>query len=93
MQREVNIFGIDRVELLKELWLAREPAIFFSMYSPQFDEKQAVQALNGYIDYFCGRCIKTDLSGMYADPSLYDRDAYPGAFADIVKKVRDKIKN
>ena len=40
-----------------------------------------------YIDYFCGRCIKTDISGDSVNPRLYDRDAGDGEFARIVKSL------
>ena len=89
----VDITGLDKVELLRNLWLNMTPALFFSfsgMPVPEFDSKLASNAILTYIDYFCGRCIKTNLSHDFADPHLYDRDAGTGSFAKIVTKMRFK---
>jgi hypothetical protein len=61
---------------------------FFQMMpwlAPPFDESLATSAVGKYIDYFCGRCIKCDLSKDFVDPAMYDRDAGDGAFAQIAK--------
>lgn len=50
---------------------------------PSFNNVDAVEAVKGYIDYFCDRCIKSNLSGDTADTSLYNRDAGSGAFDKI----------
>ena len=84
----VSIKGIDKVKLLKALWDHAKPAAFFAMYgqpSLGWDASAAKEAVRSTIDYFCGRCIKTDLSGDIADPSLYDRDWGEGSFQKIVK--------
>ena len=91
--KEVDISGIDKVELLKALWKGMKPASFYmrtGVPPPSFDEKTAKEAVKKYIDYFQGRCIKTDIRRNIADPCLYDRDAGPGAFAQIVANLKKK---
>jgi hypothetical protein len=86
----VSIAGKDKTELLRALWTHAKPAAFFTMHGLPglaFEEAEAEKALKGYIDYFCGRCIKTDLSGTTADPSAYDADWGKGSFAKIVKDL------
>lgn len=89
----VNIKGIPKEVLLKALWSNMKPAAFFTMSgipSPAFDNKEASSAVKQYIDYFSGRCIKTDLSVDMAEPHSYDRDAGPNAFARIVSELRQQ---
>ena len=86
----VSIAGNDKKKLLEALWTHAKPAAFFTMRGlpgPAFDEAEAEKALKGYIDYFCGRCIKTNLSGTTADPSAYDAEWGAGSFAKIVKDL------
>jgi hypothetical protein len=89
--RAIDIRGIDKVLLLKEMWNNVPPARYFTIYqksAPAFDEAGAGAAVKGYIDYYEGRCIKTDLSGDTVDPFLYDRDAGYGTLGFIVEKLR-----
>ena len=96
MSVTISIKGLDKVMLLKALWENRLPAAFFNSVdailsgtvAPSFDWKQARQAVESRIDYFCGRGIKCDLSGDDVDPWLYDRDAGKGAFQKIVESLR-----
>jgi hypothetical protein len=88
---EVDISGLDKVELLKLLWEAMKPAAFFAMSGrppPPFDNENATAAVAKYIDYYAGRCIKTDLSGDKASARSYNRDAGADAFQRIVAKMR-----
>ena len=90
-QGEVNIQGLDKVALLRALWARQKPAAFFIHgfgESPPFDAVAAAAATAGYIDYFAGRAIKTDLSTDTALPRLYDRDAGDGAMAEVVAELR-----
>ena len=92
----VNISGLSKVMLLERLWTRMKPAAFFAYnpsLTPSFNKEEAKKAVEGYIDYFCGRCIKSDLSGDTANISLYNRDAGKGAFEEIVKKMREELKN
>ena len=87
----MDIKGLDKVVLLEKMWKGMKPASFFSRSrttAPSFNKEAATQAVKKYIDYFQGRCIKTDLSGDTASPRLYDRDTYQGAMEDIVKSMR-----
>ena len=91
MSGSIDIRDLDKVQLLKNLWIRQTPASFFEMSNvkpPQFNQKLAYNAVKSYIDYFQGRCIKTDLSHDYIDPYLYDRDAGKGAFEKVVKEMR-----
>lgn len=93
MSDAVDISGIDKVQLLRALWEKSSPALFFKsglIPAPVFDETLALEVASTKIDYFCGRCIKSDLSGDLVSPRLYDRDTHPGAFAEIVASLRSK---
>ena len=86
----VDITGVDKVELLRALWTATKPASFFNnmlIMAPNFCEEEASAATEAYIDYYSGRCIKTDISGNKANPFLYDREVGEGAFAKIVASL------
>jgi hypothetical protein len=88
----IDIRGIDRDKLLYQLWLNQKPAAFFTVIAPPpYDADAAKRAVDrhGYIDYVCGRCIKTKIFGVdEVDPSLYDRDAGAGTFQRVVDKLR-----
>ena len=87
----ISIQGVDKVQLLKGLWEKASAANFYKMSgagAPKWDEEMAKAAVLKYIDYYCGRCIKCDLSGDNVDPWLYDRDAGAGAFESVVKSLR-----
>lgn len=89
---QINISGLDKVELLRRLHRDQIVAGFFAVnpfLTPVFDADQAASAVKGYIDYFCGRAIKTDLSVDTVNPRMYDRDAGAGKFAQIVKEMYD----
>lgn len=94
----INIKDIPKETLLRKLWENSAIAPFFSMNdypAPAFDEQKAVNAVNGYIDYFQGRLIKCDISGDTADPWLYDRGYGPDdakkrkSFQTIVTEIRN----
>lgn len=88
----IGIAGLDKVELLYQLWSGMKPASFFantSSVAPGFDREGAEKAVTRYIDYFAGRCINTDLSGARANTAMYDRNAGAGTFVKIVNKLRD----
>ena len=91
-EEKVYIGGLDKVELLKRLWSNQKVAAFFAQMpwaTPQFDAALALEAVTRDIDYFCGRAIKTDLSGDMAETRLYDLDAGQGVFAQIVATMRN----
>ena len=87
----IDIRGLPKVELLRNLWVGASPAMFFGAHpslTPGFDYEEAAMAVKEYIDYFCGRCIKTNISGDSAKPKKYDRDAGTGAFQRAVDATR-----
>ncbi len=90
----IRIAGIDKVKLLEALW-AKQVFVFAisGQIAPRFDKKKAQEHLlahNGYFDYFCGRRIKTDIGGDYANPQRYDDDPAtgPGTFQRIVRHLK-----
>ena len=91
----VNIKGIDKVQLLEELWTAQKVASWFSFHPvqvPLFDRVKAQEAVKEEIDYFQGRAIKLNLSNDSIDPWVYDRDAGQGTFKKIVDQLRERMK-
>ncbi len=85
----VDISGLDKVELLHNLWRGGEVAGFYGGgMSPSFNVERAQKAVAGYIDYYDGRAMKTDLSGDTAESWLYNRDAGAGKFESIVAAMR-----
>jgi hypothetical protein len=87
----INIKNLNKVELLEKLWENQIIAGFFTfnaVAAPQFDKKQAENAVTDHIDYFCGRAIKTDISKDEVVTYLYDRDAGQGKFESIVRAMR-----
>ena len=89
---QLDISGLDKVELLRRLHRGQSVAGFYAgnpSFAPPFNAATAEDAVKDYIDYFCGRCIKTDISGDDVNPRMYDRDAGAGKFAQIVKEMRD----
>lgn len=90
----IDIAGLNKVELLRALWDGQVVARFFegrNIPHPIWDSVVATEAVDrGYIDYFQGRCIKTNLSGDTVDATKYDDDAGVGAMARIVRALRQR---
>lgn len=98
MGDNIVIEGLDKVALLRKLWDRMHFAQFFNLFpgtkKPTFDEEEAKLVVNGYIDYFCGKCIKSDISGNVVNVRLYDREAGSYAFRCIVNEMNEeKTKN
>lgn len=94
MFAKVNIGGINRIQLLKVLWEQQPPALFYFFHPkvkvPCWNETEAKKALEyGYIDYFQGRCIKTDLTKDIVDTCNYDESGGP-TFQDALNKLNKK---
>lgn len=95
-----SIKGLNRVDLLEELWKGANKfqgfdpmhAAFMKAISGSqtFDRKKAEihLARTGYVDYFQERPIKCDLSGDTVNFYAYNRDAGEGAGEEIVKKAK-----
>lgn len=94
MEGLIDISGIDKATLLLCLAAGQIPASFFTTtgvqppFSSRATAEGALKQEQGYIDYFGGRAIKTDLSDEKVCPRLYDRDAGEGKFAEIVKGLK-----
>jgi hypothetical protein len=94
---EVDISGLDKVELIIRLWHATKVAGFYNM-NPLVDPPSApsraevLQALDKneseYLDYFKGRPFKAGFKGDKVRTRLYNRDAGPDVFEGVVRKMR-----
>jgi hypothetical protein len=75
----ISIKGLCKVTLLHEMWKHQRIAAFYSLYggqsAPEFNMEEARNAIHNYIDYFCGRAIKVNLSGDVVSSYAYDRDS------------------
>lgn len=90
---EVDISGLDKVEVLRALWERQFVAAFFynnlAVPIPRFDASEARRAIKeGYIDYFCGRCMKFDMSQNTLDSTRYDHVAGQGTMAMVITELR-----
>ena len=85
----VNIEGIDKVKLLEQLWANTSCQGICEFANPSYNRQLAEKTIakNEYIDYFCKRPIKCDLSGKVALTRLYDRDSKM-SFKDVVRNIR-----
>ena len=59
-----------KVKILKSMWTQSKVAIYFEINNikpPEFCEDSAFKTLNceDYIDYFCGRLIKTNFKNLH----------------------------
>lgn len=86
----VNIKGLNKVDLLRELYYDAFESPWACVQKDGFNDDMAREAVKGYIDYFQGRAIKCDLSKDTVDPRLYDRDAGAGQFQKVVDCLRNE---
>ena len=86
----VYIKNIDKIVLLRALWLRSSPEPYHLLNRIQFDENLAKQKIGKYIFMFKQRHIKADLSGDTVDPTEYDFDMGPGAFKEVVLGITEK---
>ena len=93
----ISIQHLSKVELLFQMWKNQKVASFFTVsrtatpvFDPVVDQNKALEAIaQGYIDYFMGRAIKTDLSKDTISSSYaYDLDAGEGTLERIVAAMR-----
>jgi hypothetical protein len=93
MTEKIDIIGVDKEELLFALWEKSKVAAFFTLSGippPPYDKELAKSELSSFIDYFCGRVIKTDLRLDFVSPRMYDRDNGEGAFQAVVDNLRTR---
>jgi hypothetical protein len=92
----VSIKDLPKLSLLHALWQNSPPAIWYKnndIAPPSWGTEEALDralSRNWHVDYIVGRVIKSDLSGEEVDPSGYDRDNGKGAFAEVVRKLREQ---
>lgn len=88
----VDISGLDKLTVLKAMWKNSKPALFFNLTKitpPALNEEEARRSLkNGYVDYLCGRVIKTNFTTNRLDTWGYDRDNGDGALQRVVNSLR-----
>jgi hypothetical protein len=90
----INIRGKDKVDVLRTMWEYQMPALFYFVHNVEyptvFDSDKAEDAiLNGYIDYFMGRGIKTDFTpDDCLNVNSYNRDMWPRSAFDKFERCR-----
>lgn len=88
----IDISSLDKKELLFELYKNSRTAAFFEINGVEapFCSKEEIDdgIFGSYIDYFCGRPIKTNLKRDYAIPDSYDRENGKGSFQIVVDHLR-----
>lgn len=90
---KINIKGIPKNVLLKELWTFGKWASFFSRNPdiPKPDYIDLPADFNpGYMEYYEGKYIKCDISGDMVCPGAYDYIVGDYAFKFIVDKLREE---
>ena len=97
MSSYFDIFSVDKVILLRELWYNQKSTSFYFDYGINLPiwnsetDELAKKAVNKYVDYFNGKFIKYDISENIIDSYLYDRDIpYNKKFEFIVNKIKNK---
>lgn len=93
MTTNIDISGLNKVELLRRLHSLAPPALFFTSSGLpilDFDVNEAKSTLSecSYIDHCCGRPIKANLSVDTVDPEMYDKIAGEGTFSKLVAQMR-----
>lgn len=87
----IDISNVNKLKLLHALWLESNIAPFFTttgINAPEWDDNDALQAIsNGYIDYFKGRLIKTNLSGDKCHTDRYNFNNGENKFEMLLTQV------
>lgn len=90
----VNIKGLDKAELLLELWLnshSQGMSALFGLASPKLEDCRKALEESTDIDYFFGRVIKVNFSKDEVEEWLFDRDNGDGAFQRAVDNLRERM--
>lgn len=97
LEIELDIEGIDKLELLYGLWCnaSYAPVILASnIMLPSFDVEAARKKLaseSAYFDYLNGSAIKTRIKGNTIDPYRYDHYHGLGKCARVIDFIRSKM--
>lgn len=91
----INIEGLNRADVLKELYNNSKPlGMGILHYNPKpMTTEEAQELLNNqtYFDYLYRRVMKVDLSSdIQFTGRLYDRDNGEGAAERVINKLRNK---
>jgi hypothetical protein len=96
----IDVSDIDIYTLILALWEDACIASFFAAnfmtptLKPSIQEIDRILEHSKYIDYLAGRCFKTDFSDMSkVKTDMYNRDAGPDKFENIVKKLYQDPRN
>lgn len=94
----VDIKDIDKMELLKRMWLSAPLSTGFAAAlgrTVQWDEKlakedwdNAIRYRNGTLDYVIGRPIKVNITGDSVHAGMYDKYCSPVTLASVVEDIR-----
>lgn len=90
---EIDITGLDKLRVLRALWEHSKPASFFQHMPqniiPKFSIHEAQDLLlYGYVDYCCGRLIKTNFKTNMLNPAMYDREFGFGSMQKIIDELK-----
>jgi len=89
----IDITGLNKLQVLQALWNHSKPASFFqhmpASIIPKFSVLEAQDLiLYGYVDYCCGRLIKTNFKTDMLDPTMYDREYGSGAMQKVIDGLK-----
>lgn len=87
----LSIAGLDKLELMRQLWEAQQidgMVFAFAKVEPEWNDAAARLALDQPILFFRGRMIGMDLSKNEVDPSKYDAIIGPGTAVGVVDALR-----
>ena len=90
ISNEVDIRGIDKVELLWQLWKNSPYGKQGLVTHPTWNKKKAEEVLERGIKiyFFRGMAIFLDLSGDTVDPTRFDEWWWPGCVLDLVNRIK-----
>ena len=92
----IDITDIDTVRLLKKM-CDKEPAIFFKLSNIEIptisDDEIRLCISKGYVDYCCGRLIKTSFELNCINSTSYDNDRIHNKMSllEIVNDIRKEM--
>ena len=89
----VNISGLDKKQVLMELFNNSVGSLFFGPMSYEMAQEQFAENGDLYFDYVMGIPIKADLTGDTIDLSYYERDNGSVVTEAVVRKLEQKLKN
>jgi hypothetical protein len=80
----LDITGLDKELLLHSLWQHQQCGPYFLLSLSEYDHANAKATIaSGWIDYYCGRAIKMNLSRDTVNVRVYNQDSAVGAGAAI----------